>query len=290
VQRVVWEGDRAVGVRGRFQHPVSGQRGAAFRVRARAVLLAASVTHTAVLLRRSGVRGKVGHGFRAHPGTAVIGLYDQAVDMNRGATQGWASLRFRDDPGVKLETLALPLDMAASRLPGGGTEFMARLRDYRQAAMWVHVVRAESVGRIHNVFGYPVVRYDLTKADLERVRAGVHLVARQHVAAGARAILPGVYGVPSILAPNEVDRLRDAPLDPRSYTAILSHLFGGATMGRDPAQSVVDGRGKVHGVQNLWVVDASVIPSNLGVNPQHTIMALARTFARALAEAGRPAA
>jgi choline dehydrogenase-like flavoprotein len=30
------------------------------------------------------------------------------------------------------------------------------------------------------------------------------------------------------------------------------------------------------------VVDASVIPSNLGVNPQHTIMGLARLFAEDL--------
>ena len=38
-------------------------------------------------------------------------------------------------------------------------------------------------------------------------------------------------------------------------------------------------RGRVHGVEGLIVADASVIPTNLGVNPQHTIMALARHFA-----------
>ena len=34
--------------------------------------------------------------------------------------------------------------------------------------------------------------------------------------------------------------------------------------------------GRVHGYQGLIIADASQIPTNLGVNPQHTIMALAR--------------
>jgi choline dehydrogenase-like flavoprotein len=41
--------------------------------------------------------------------------------------------------------------------------------------------------------------------------------------------------------------------------------------------------GAVHGTQRLWVVDASIIPGNLGVNPQHTIMALAMELAHKLA-------
>ncbi len=43
-------------------------------------------------------------------------------------------------------------------------------------------------------------------------------------------------------------------------------------MGKDPETSVTDARGRVHGVEGLVVADASVIPTNLGVNPQHTIM------------------
>ena len=54
-------------------------------------------------------------------------------------------------------------------------------------------------------------------------------------------------------------------------------------MGADPARSVCDGNGLVHGYRNLAVVDASAIPTNLGVNPQHTIMALARLFAERIA-------
>ena len=61
-------------------------------------------------------------------------------------------------------------------------------------------------------------------------------------------------------------------------------------MGSDPARSVCDGQGRVHGYQSLVVADASAIPTNLGVNPQHTIMALARLWAEEMLEAGKSAA
>lgn len=286
VERILVEGRRAVGVRGRFVHPRTRATGAKFVVRAKkAVVVAASVTHSAVLLQRSGIRSPaLGKFFRAHPGTGVFGCYDEPVDMNVGATQGWASTQFRQEPGLKLETLAIPPELVASRLSGGGTELMKRLGEYRHIAMWCHAVRAESVGSVsHAPFSdKPVVRYTLDRPDMERFRQGMILLAKQHFAAGAKAIIPGIQGMPYKLLPNEVGVLDDAPLDPRRYIAILSHLFGGCVMGRDPARAVVDGHGRVHGYEGLVVADASVIPTNLGVNPQHTIMALARTFAEDL--------
>jgi choline dehydrogenase-like flavoprotein len=75
------------------------------------------------------------------------------------------------------------------------------------------------------------------------------------------------------------------PLFVDSALAVLSHLFGGAVMGADPARSVVDGRGKVHGYERLYVADAAALPTTLGVNPQHTIMGVAATFAEGLLQA-----
>src|SRR5262249_30137790 len=79
---------------------------------------------------------------------------------------------------------------------------------------------------------------------------------------------------------------KDAPLDPRAYVSVVSHMFGGCNMGSDPATSVCDARGKVHGREGLYVADASAIPSSLGVNPQHTIMALSRMWAEQLLSLG----
>jgi choline dehydrogenase-like flavoprotein len=278
-----WRTKRAIGVEGHFLHPRTREKGARYFVRAKkGVFMAASVTYTAPLLMGSGLRlPALGRFFRSHPGTGIFGLYDEPVDHNIGATQGWATTHFRDQPGLKLETLAIPLEMVASRLSGAGTELMRRLSEYRHIAMWVHAVRAESTGRIYRVpiSGRPFVRYGLDHADMLRFRQGLYWVAKTHVAAGAKALVTGIHGWPYQISPNEVDRLLDAPLDPRRYVAILSHLFGGAVMGTDPTRSVTDERGRVHGTEGLFVADASVIPTNLGVNPQHTIMALSRHFA-----------
>jgi choline dehydrogenase-like flavoprotein len=38
-------------------------------------------------------------------------------------------------------------------------------------------------------------------------------------------------------------------------------------------------------VKDLYVVDSSLFPTNMGVNPQHSIMAIARLAAMTVAEA-----
>ena len=57
------------------------------------------------------------------------------------------------------------------------------------------------------------------------------------------------------------------------------HQAGTCRMGTDPAVSVVGPDGRVHGHDNLWVVDGSVHVTNGGVNPVLTIMALAHRTA-----------
>lgn len=53
-----------------------------------------------------------------------------------------------------------------------------------------------------------------------------------------------------------------------------AHLMGGVPIGNGPEDGVVDDRGRVYGYKNLRVMDGSLIPGNLGVNPSLTILAL----------------
>jgi choline dehydrogenase-like flavoprotein len=54
-----------------------------------------------------------------------------------------------------------------------------------------------------------------------------------------------------------------------------SHQCGTARMGRDPQSSVVDLDCRSHDVENLYITDASVLPTSAAVNPALTIAALA---------------
>jgi choline dehydrogenase-like flavoprotein len=53
------------------------------------------------------------------------------------------------------------------------------------------------------------------------------------------------------------------------------HLMGTARMGDDPATSIVNAWGRSHDVRNLFIVDGSIFITSAGVNPTHTVQALA---------------
>ena len=53
------------------------------------------------------------------------------------------------------------------------------------------------------------------------------------------------------------------------------HLLGTARMGDDPERSVVDPNGQAHDIDNLFIVDGSVMVTAAAVNPTPTIQAIA---------------
>ena len=60
-----------------------------------------------------------------------------------------------------------------------------------------------------------------------------------------------------------------------------AHILGGCRVGRSWEEGVVDPDHQVYAYPGLYVVDGSVVPENLGVNPSLTITALAeRAMAR----------
>jgi choline dehydrogenase-like flavoprotein len=98
----------------------------------------------------------------------------------------------------------------------------------------------------------------------------------------------GLHGIPSALRSiDEVREIDAMPPDPRLFSFISTHLFGGARMGIDPRSSVVGPDFESHEVAGLYVVDSSVFPTNLGVNPQHSIMAMSRLAATRIAGGAR---
>jgi len=53
-----------------------------------------------------------------------------------------------------------------------------------------------------------------------------------------------------------------------------AHILGGCPMGETKETGVVNDKFEVHGYPNMRVLDGSIIPCNLGVNPSLTITAL----------------
>ncbi len=282
VRSITSEYGRATGVVGYFQAPGSPRLKAHAR---RGVVVAASAIQTPGVLRRSGVRlPALGKHFQAHPGSSIAACFDRPIAMEFGATQGFNSTHFVDSNRYKLEALSLPPEMLAVRVPGVGKPYMEKLLDYRHAINWAVVVRADAEGTVRSVLGRELVSFTPSYSDVARFRQGFRTLSEMMFAVGAKEVWPSVHGVPVLRSPDDLKFWDDASLDPRAYSMMASHLFGSARMGPDPKDAVVGLDFQVHGLRGAYVVDSSVFPTNLGVNPQHTIMAVAHLAASQIAE------
>jgi cholesterol oxidase len=96
---------------------------------------------------------------------------------------------------------------------------------------------------------------------------------------------PGQPPIPSYLpVANQAARHLAARIDAFPSSSInevvaniptTAHILGGAPMAGSAEEGVIDARNRVFGYDNLYVVDGSMIPGNLGVNPSLTITAMA---------------
>jgi choline dehydrogenase-like flavoprotein len=290
VEKVIVRGGRAAGViaTARAGDPAS-RPGPTVRLLARrGVFVAASTIQTPNLLSRSGVRARaLGAHFQAHPGLGIGGVFDGPIDMHAGVTQGAESIHFRSSDRFKLETVAIQPELAVARMPGAGPELVGRMAAMKNVAIWAAQVRAEAEGTVRPGFGGgDHVQYTVTQSDVEVGRKALATLANLMFDAGAKEIWPGVYGLPQVMrSRDEVKLLAEGPLDPRAYGFVATHLFGAARMGADSRTSVVGNDFSTHSVESLFVVDSSVFPTNLGVNPQHSIMAMSRLAAARVAAA-----
>lgn len=67
----------------------------------------------------------------------------------------------------------------------------------------------------------------------------------------------------------------NALLESVGNASMTAHVLGGCVMGGSAVDGVIDERHEVFGYPGLYVVDASAIPANVGVNPSLTITAMA---------------
>jgi choline dehydrogenase-like flavoprotein len=161
---------------------------------------------------------------------------------------------------------------------------------YKHTALVGVFVADSSRGRVLRGLGpgaEPTILYDLNREDRRRLAQGVALASEVFLEAGASSVYTGLSGLPLVRSREELERLRrgddgGGPVTPSGF-----HPMGTCRMGSDPATSVVGPYGETHGVKGLFVADASVFPSCVGVNPQVTIMAFATRTARHILENSR---
>jgi choline dehydrogenase-like flavoprotein len=264
--------------------------GGTLRVDCDVVVVACGAIHTPLFLQRQGLgarSGQLGRNLAIHPASGIRAFMDEEVDMWRGVPQSYYVDEFAPE-GIMFEGAAGPPDYAAIAMPGRGAEHRERMLRYRRMSTFGVMVSDSSRGRVSRLPGGGVhIRYDLDDADTARFKRGLEILADIYWAAGAREVLAPVRGVPP-LRDGDTGPLRAARIRAADLELMAFHPLGTARMGPDPDASVLDGDGKLHGLEGLYVADAGAVPTSLGVNPQITIMALATRQAFHLLGAAPP--
>jgi choline dehydrogenase-like flavoprotein len=280
VSTLLVENGRAVGLVAR-----SGER--QVTVRARAVVVACGTLLTPVLLEKNrlgGESGQLGRNLTIHPAAAMLARYDEVIDGANAIPQGYAIEEFHDE-GILFEGAFAPLDIGAASFPIVGRQLVDLLEDYRRVACFGFLIEDTSRGRVRaGPGGRPLITYWLNDRDVARIKRGLEILARVYFAGGAREVVPMVHGFDALYGHADLERFRRARVRARDLELTAYHPLGTARMGTDPSTSVVDTEQQLHGVQGLYVMDGSVLPSSPAVNPQLTIMALATRASRRLAE------
>ena len=195
------------------------------------------------------------------------------------------------EQGFKVESLALPPELLAARLPGAGHDWQAQLSELDHFAQFAAIQRVRARGRVRpGLFDMVSVRYELEPDDVLRLKHAVALMIRMMFAAGATEVYPGVSGAPERMTrAEESEAVLARTIQRRDFHLVASHHFGTAAAGGTASTSVLTPELMSHDVRDLYVMDASALPTNLGVNPQHTIMALVFHAAEKLANRAAPA-
>jgi choline dehydrogenase-like flavoprotein len=120
----------------------------------------------------------------------------------------------------------------------------------------------------------PLVTYKLTDADLSRLARGLVHLGELLLAAGATELFPSMIGGTVATSIDDIGSWW-SQVDRRRTNLMTVHLTSSVRMGEDVERTGADSFGRVHGMANLRVNDASLVPDAPGVNPQAAIMTIA---------------
>ncbi len=278
------DGKNAIGIEGDLLDTARQPRGR-FRVDAPVVVLACGAIGTPHLLLSQGLAnrsGEVGKNLRLHPCAKVVALFDEPVESWHGVPQSYLVDEFADQ-GILMEGFWVPPGLLSIALPAFGARLKDLMSEYRHMAGFGVMVSDTSAGRVRaGPGGRPLMTYSLNRTDTAAFATGIARACEIYFAAGAREVLSPVHGVPTLKNPGEVSLLEKHPLRASDLELVAFHPMGTCRMGDNPRTSVINAQLESHDVRGLYVADASIFPTSLGVNPQISIMAFSSLAAQGL--------
>lgn len=250
--------------------------GRRIEVKGNTIVVAAGAISSSLLLLRSSVGGSnVGKRVSFNMGSPLHARFREKINAYEGLQISHA-LQFSPPPGFLMETWYNPPVAQALVMPGWFEDHFNNMLHYdRMSAVGV-LVGTEPGARVRRrgLLGREI---DFTPSivDLHKLIDGLIAAGEIFLRAGAEAVLPATFVYREYRTPADLMHLRLDVRDPSDITLGTGHPMGGNAISEDPRLGVVDPEFRVFGYDNLYVCDASVFPTAVGVNPQLTVMALA---------------
>jgi len=269
IRHLRFSGDRAVEAVGR------DKAGRPVRIRFESVFVCGGAIQTALILRRSGLRKHVGDTLALNPMVRIAARFDEVVNDPSLGVPVQQVEEFK--PLMTLGCSHSSLAHLALWLVGPAAERERILSVWPTVGVFYAKVSGKSRGKVRNV---PItdeafVRYPTGKEDVANVAEALHRLGRLLFAAGAREIINPIPGEPPIGTLGELDELRRR-LTAKNVQLSTIHLHSTVPMGRPERGGATDAFGKLYAASNVYVNDASLLPDTPGINPQGTILAIAR--------------
>lgn len=281
VDRLEREGNRIKAVHAIVLDPATEKpTGRTITVRAPKVILSGGAINSPRLLLKSGItEGNVGKRTWFHPVVGMAGVFPHRIEGFYGAPQSVSCHQFseREQMGFFLELAPVQPMLTSISARGFGEAHRTQM----EKLPFVCAMICLTIDGFHDdepggtitlkPSGAPKIEYALTPRFWETSKEGMKAMARVMLAAGATEVR-SLHNEPVVMKSEaDVARLDDAAYEPNRVGVFTAHQMGGCQMGKDPATSVTRSDFRHHTVENLWIVDGSIFPTSLGVNPSLSI-------------------
>ncbi len=298
VDRIVRDGATATHALAKFRN-VDGEI-QDLKIKFRAAVVACGAIQTPTLLLRSGFKNPhIGQNLKLHPTTAVAAFYDQPILPWQGAPQTVVCDEFANldgqHHGVRLEVAPCHPGFGAMAMAWKDPQHHKRLsQNLHRMANTIVIARDSGTGKITlDKNGQPKVNYRLNQLDGKHLLYGAERAVEIHRAAGARRILgPHQQCTEFDAQMNDEDfnaslfRMKQLGSDPNRLSLFSAHQMSTVRMAESPLRGAVDRKGRCFDAQNVFVCDASVFPTSIGVNPMITVMTVSHMLAQTIRDDG----
>ena len=248
------------------------------------VILAAGSLNTPKILLDSGYKNKhLGHHLKLHPVSGVAGKFSEEQKPWSGSMQGIYSddnLFMKDNYGYLLEGLPMHPSLFFPFFPNNTDRFQDFVKSYNNWSGSIVLTSDTSSGSIINKKSQHLWDYSLNNFDHKNLLHGIESLVMANYLAGAEEIM--VATSPTLhwkKSSNEdikhfIKKIKLIKNQPYRMLLGSAHQMGTARIHPDEKQGVVGLNGKVHGLDNVYIVDSSTFPRCSGVNPMITIQSM----------------